>query len=81
MTKLRLNTIEDSKPVKLILELPAPVHRDLSAYADAVALQTGRAAPDKAKLATEMLTRFMATDRGFAKYRRGKSNLEGPPSP
>ena len=29
MAKLRLATIEDIKPVKLTIELPASVHRDL----------------------------------------------------
>src|SRR3546814_9945352 len=32
MAKLRLATIEDIKPVKLTIELPASVHRDLLAY-------------------------------------------------
>lgn len=34
MTKLKLATIEDDKPVKLTVELPAVVHRNLVAYAD-----------------------------------------------
>jgi len=33
MAKLKLGTIPDDKPVKLTIELPAPVHRDLLAYA------------------------------------------------
>jgi hypothetical protein len=70
MTKLKLNAIEDGKAVKLTLDLPTPVDRDLSAYADAIAQQTGQPAPEKARLAVEMLARFMATDRGFARIRR-----------
>jgi hypothetical protein len=35
MAKLRLATIQDDKPVKLTIELAAPVHRDLLAYAEA----------------------------------------------
>ena len=31
MAKLKLGTLEDDKPVKLTVELPAAVHRDLLA--------------------------------------------------
>ena len=30
MSKLKLSTIEDDKPVQLTIELPATVHRDLA---------------------------------------------------
>ncbi|MCQ9156869.1 DUF2274 domain-containing protein [Acidomonas methanolica] len=33
MTKLRLGRIEDARPVRVMVELPAAVHRDLVAYA------------------------------------------------
>jgi hypothetical protein len=33
MSKLKLGAIADNKPVKLTVELPAAVHRDLVAYA------------------------------------------------
>ena len=33
MTKLRLGPLPDDKPVKVTVELPAPLHRDLVAYA------------------------------------------------
>lgn len=78
MTKLKLGTIEDGRSVKLTLNLPAPLDRDLSAYAQAIAEQTGHAAPDKARLAVSMLTRFMATDRGFARLRRSTRKSEDP---
>ena len=32
MAKLKLGTIPDEKPVKLTIELPAAIHRDLVAY-------------------------------------------------
>ena len=50
MTKLKLGTIEDDKPVKLTVELPAAVHRDLVAYAEAIGREGGQAPPDPAKL-------------------------------
>jgi hypothetical protein len=34
MTKLKLGPLVDDRPVKLSIELPASVHRDLVAYAD-----------------------------------------------
>jgi hypothetical protein len=73
MTKLKLGPLVDDKPVKLPVELPAAVHRDLVAYADALAAETGgvRVAPEK--LVAPMLARFMASDRGFARRRNKDS--------
>ena len=34
MTKLKLSAIPDDRPLKLTVELPAAVHRDLVAHAD-----------------------------------------------
>jgi hypothetical protein len=70
--KLRLGAIESDKPVKLTIELPASVYRDLAAYSQAHASETGHAALEANKLIPAMLARFMATDRGFAKFRRQK---------
>lgn len=69
MSKLRLGPIMDEKPVKLTVDLPAVVHRDLLAYAEVLGRETGQAI-DPAKLVTPMLVRFMAADRAFAKVRR-----------
>ena len=70
MTKLKLGAIPDDKPVKLTVDLPADVHRDLTAYAEALAAQTGQQL-DPARLVAPMLARFMSTDRGFARVRSG----------
>ena len=70
MAKLKIGALSDDKPVKITLELPAPVHRDLVAYARALASETGQPISDPSKLIAPMLARFMATDRGFAKLRR-----------
>ena len=70
MAKLKLGAIADDRPVKLTVEFPAPVHRDLLAYAEVLARETGRPIPDPLKLVAPMLARFMATDRAFAKTRR-----------
>jgi hypothetical protein len=70
MVKLKLGAIIDEKPVKLTVELPAVVHRDLLTYAEALARETGQPVPDPLRLVAPMLARFMATDRAFAKMRR-----------
>ena len=73
MSKLKLSAIEDDRPVKLTIELPAAVHRDLAVYAEALGQDIGKATIEPAKLIPPMLARFMATDRAFAKLRRTKS--------
>jgi hypothetical protein len=70
MAKLKLGAIDDDKPVKLTVELPAAIHRDLVAYGQVLARETGQGAPEPAKLIAPMIARFMATDRAFAKLRR-----------
>jgi hypothetical protein len=73
MTKLKLGLIADDKPVKVSLELPASVHRDLIAYAEVLGRANGQTISDPAKLIAPMIERFMATDRAFAKARRGST--------
>ncbi|WP_421694417.1 DUF2274 domain-containing protein [Aestuariivirga sp.] len=74
MAKLKLGPIGDDKPVKVTLELPASLHRDLTAYAEILARDAGQTAADPVRLIVPMLGRFIATDREFAKARRGKAN-------
>jgi hypothetical protein len=70
MSKLKLGSLADDKPVKMTIEVPATVHRNLVAFAEALARETGQPIAEPAKLIAPMLTRFMATDRAFAKARR-----------
>lgn len=70
MSKLKLGMLEDDKPVKMTVELPAAVHRDLVAYAEVLAKETAQTGIEPAKLVPAMLSRFMATDRAFRKSRR-----------
>jgi hypothetical protein len=74
MIKLKLSAIEDDKPLKLTVEVPAAVHRSLTAYAKAIGREQGRAAPEPIKLIVPMLERFMATDRAFQKSKRHSNN-------
>ena len=70
MAKLKLGAIADDKSVKLTVELPAAVHRNLLAYAEALARESGQGIAEPTKLIAPMLAQFMATDRVFAKIRR-----------
>ena len=78
MSKLKLGTILDDRPVRLTIELPATIHRDLVAYGNALGRETGQSAVEPAKLIGPMLARFMATDRAFAKARRGEATRVRP---
>ena len=69
-TKLKLSAVPDDKPVKLTVELPAEVHRDLVAYANVMARDSGGTAPEPVRLIVPMVQRFMATDRAFARLRK-----------
>ena len=69
MAKLKLSAVPDDRPVKLTVELPAAVHRDLVAYAELLACQNGHKI-EPAKLVAPMLARFMSTGRAFLSARR-----------
>jgi hypothetical protein len=77
MAKLKLTAVPDDRPVRLTVELPAAVHRDLVAYSEVLARQTSQKV-EPAKLVAPMLARFMATDRAFWRARREKQGAVGP---
>lgn len=70
MTKLKLGAILDDKPVKVTLELPAALNRDLVTYAEALSRESGQLTADPVRLIVPMLERFIATDRGFLRLRK-----------
>ncbi|MGE4061657.1 MAG: DUF2274 domain-containing protein [Sphingomonadales bacterium] len=73
MTKLKLGPLADDKPVRLTVELPAAIHRDLVAYAEILSRTSGQPASEPARLIPPMIERFMATDRAFVKARRERT--------
>lgn len=77
MGKLKLGPLEDDKPVKISVELPAALHRDLLVYAEILGRENGQAV-EPAKLVAPMVARFMATDRGFAKMRHASRSRSQP---
>lgn len=70
MATLKLAPIANDKPVKVMVELPASLHRDLAAYAEILGREAGQPPADPVRLIVPMVERFIATDRGFAKARR-----------
>ena len=70
MAKLKIAALNDEKPIRVTIELPATVHRDLVAYAEILSRQCGQPVSDPIKVIVPMLARFMATDRAFAKARK-----------
>ena len=75
MANLRLGAIENDKPVKLTIEFPANVHRDLVAYSEMLARDDGSPV-EPTRLIAPMLSRFMTTDREFGRRRRSASARE-----
>ncbi|WP_292530328.1 DUF2274 domain-containing protein [Methylocystis sp.] len=69
MTKLKLSAVEDEKPIKVTVMLSAALHRNLVAYAEILARDSGKAIEPE-KLIALMLERFIASDRAFKKARR-----------
>ena len=79
MAKLKLGAIADDRPIKLTVELPAAVHRDLIAYAEALGCETGQPMIEPTKLIAPMLARFIAGDRAFAKLKNVRKPAPSPP--
>jgi hypothetical protein len=72
MTKLKLGPLVEDKTVKVTVELPGALHRDLIAYAEVLARESGQPTADPVRLIVPMLERFIATDRGFLRMRRAE---------
>ena len=71
MTKLRLGAIADEKPVKLTVEVPGALSRELGDYARVHAKLTGLETPlPPERLIPAMIERFISTDRAFARLRK-----------
>jgi hypothetical protein len=68
--RLKITMLPDDKPVKITVEVPAALHRDLLAYSETLARESGQPAVAPARLVIAMLTRFITTDRAFARSRR-----------
>ena len=77
MPSLKLGTIPEDKPVRMTITLPATLARDLDAYAQAWARESGRTLPARA-LVPHILDSFIRSDRGFAQQRKGTEPAPAP---
>lgn len=72
MNKLKLRPLEDEAPVKVTVDLPPSTHRNLLAYAQVHAAQTGGKVAEPARLVVPMLDQLMAAiARSFAGAKGG----------
>ncbi|MGJ4995775.1 DUF2274 domain-containing protein [Bradyrhizobium sp. HKCCYLS3077] len=76
--KLKIAALPDDKPVKLTLELPAAIHRDLRTYAELIEPDAGQHAESQARLIIVMVKRFVESDRVFAKAKKGRAQDRPP---
>jgi len=77
MAKLKITELSEDKRVKVTVELPPSVHRDLVAYAEILAAQSGQSISDPNKLIPQIIARFMATDRAFVRSRKLRKEADG----
>lgn len=70
MNKLKLRPLEDEASVKMTIDVPPATYRNLVAYAQAHAAQTGGKAGEPVRLVVPMLDQFMASDRAFVRGRK-----------
>lgn len=75
MTRLKLTDLADEKPIKVTIELSARLYRDLHAYALAINGGETTNAPAIERIVPPMLERFVASDREFAKARKGARSV------
>lgn len=80
MGKLRLGLIEEEKPVRVTIELPSVLHRDLVSYGEALGREGGTSPVEPVKLIGPMLARFIASDRAFTRLRRLARKDESAPN-
>lgn len=70
MTRISLADLNDEKPVRLAVELPAKLHRELQAYCAALTAGEAAGAPAPERVIPVMVERFIASDRSYARHRK-----------
>ena len=71
MTRISLADIADEKPVRLTIEIPARLHRELMSYCAALGAGQNGALPPPERVVPAMVEKFIATDRSYARQRKG----------
>jgi hypothetical protein len=76
MTGIRLQRLLDRTPVKLTIAISPELNRALSDYAQAYEQAYGQA-ESPAELVPAIIESFLASDRAFARMRRGSEERSG----
>jgi hypothetical protein len=77
MAKLKIGLLQDDKPVRMTVELPGQIHRDLIVYAEVLSREGALSVSEPSRLIAPMLRQFMAGDRAFRKLLRVKRQQSG----
>ena len=72
MTKLRLGPFVDEKPIRLTIDLPGPIYRELVAYGSILAKETGQTKIEPTKLIAPMIEKFIKGDKVFKRMSKIK---------
>jgi len=70
MTRISLADIAAEKPVKLTVEMPAKLYRDLQDYCIALNQGAATGVPPPERVIPAMIERFIASDRSYARQRK-----------
>jgi len=70
MSKLRISLPVEEKPVKLRIELPTALYKDIQLYAELLAAESGSNPVEPEKLIAPMLQNFINSDKSFNKARK-----------
>jgi hypothetical protein len=70
MTKLKFSPVVTEKPVKVSIEIPATLYRDLKIYAEILGESINSSAKDPADLIIPMIAQFINGDKTFNKPKR-----------
>lgn len=69
MNKLKLGPVIEDKPVRVSIEIAAPLYRELVAYGSILAKETGQTKIDPTKLIVPMIEKFIKSDKIFKKLK------------
>ncbi|WP_017670748.1 DUF2274 domain-containing protein [Blastomonas sp. AAP53] len=75
MTRLSLADIADEKPVRLNIEIPARLHRELLDYCAALGAGQTAGLPPPERVVPVMIERFIATDRSYSRQKKQRRSV------
>ncbi|GDX39514.1 hypothetical protein LBMAG20_17290 [Methylocystaceae bacterium] len=70
MNKLRLGPVIEEKPVRVSIDISAPIYRELVAYGSLLAKETGQTKIEPIKLIVPMIEKFIKSDKAFKKMNK-----------